>query len=154
MQVVRYHSLVIDPSSLPKDLIPIAWTSSYETIPFLGSQNLDSRVDGFEREGGPENFAKSLSIKSESGLQWHSSDSPELQSRNILMGIMHSSRPHYGLQVNIHPDHTLFGFNFIYSKINSFCFFGSSFIRRALLLAMGSKYSKILPKSQRTTGLS
>ncbi|KAH6763597.1 para-aminobenzoate synthase family protein [Perilla frutescens var. hirtella] len=101
-KVVRYHSLVIDPSSLPRDLIPIAWTSSNETTPFLGIQNFDSCVDGFERQGGPNFFAKSLSTNSENGLQWHSSDSQELRARNILMGIMHSSRPHYGLQ--FHPE--------------------------------------------------
>lgn len=151
MQVVRYHSLVIDPSSLPKDLIPIAWTSSHQTIPFLGSQNIDSFVDGFEREGDPKTFVKSLSRKSENGLQQHSSNSQELQSTSILMGIMHSSRPHYGLQVNIHPN-TPFKFNVIYSKLTGF--FRSSFIRRVLLLATGSKYSKILQKSQRTIGLS
>lgn len=101
-KVVRYHSLVIDPSSLPRDLIPIAWTSSYETIPFHCIQNLDSCPDGFERQGGANLFAKSLSTKSENGLQWDSSNLHELQDRNILMGIMHSSRPHYGLQ--FHPE--------------------------------------------------
>ncbi|XP_057809332.1 aminodeoxychorismate synthase, chloroplastic [Salvia miltiorrhiza] len=89
-KVVRYHSLVIDPSSLPKKLVPIAWTSSHETIPFLGLQNLDSCLDGFERRGDLKFFAKSVSTKS------------EMQTSNILMGIMHSSRPHYGLQ--FHPE--------------------------------------------------
>ncbi|KAL2249246.1 UNVERIFIED_CONTAM: Aminodeoxychorismate synthase, chloroplastic [Sesamum indicum] len=101
-KVVRYHSLVIDPSSLPRELIPIAWTSYPETSPFLGIQNFDSYLDDFERQAGPCNFAKSLSTKSDNGLQWHSSNSSEMQSGNILMGIMHSSRPHYGLQ--FHPE--------------------------------------------------
>ncbi|KAG8390640.1 hypothetical protein BUALT_Bualt01G0104700 [Buddleja alternifolia] len=102
-KVVRYHSLVIDPSSLPRELVPIAWTTSSHTTPFLGIQNFDSFVDGFERQGGsPEILAKSLSTKSENGFQWHSSKSQEMQSGNILMGIMHSSRPHYGLQ--FHPE--------------------------------------------------
>lgn len=100
IQVVRYHSLVVDPDSLPKELIPIAWTSSHETRPFLGIQNCVSYLDGSERQACPENFAKSLSTKSENGLQWHSSNSQEVQTKNILMGIMHCSRPHYGLQVN------------------------------------------------------
>ncbi|KAK4487530.1 hypothetical protein RD792_005822 [Penstemon davidsonii] len=76
-KAVRYHSLVIDPSSLPKELIPIAWTSSSNTTPFHGIQNSDIS----------------------NGLQWHSSRS---LSGKILMGIMHSSRPHYGLQ--FHPE--------------------------------------------------
>ncbi|KAL1542471.1 aminodeoxychorismate synthase [Salvia divinorum] len=92
-KVVRYHSLVIDPSSLPKDLIPIAWTSSHETIPFL---------DGFEGQGDLNTYGKSLSTKLENGLQWHPAESQELRTRDILMGIMHCSRPHYGLQ--FHPE--------------------------------------------------
>ncbi|KAK4436018.1 Aminodeoxychorismate synthase, chloroplastic [Sesamum alatum] len=101
-KVVRYHSLVIDPSSLPRELIPIAWTSYPETSPFRGIQNFDSYLDDFERQAAPRNFARSLSTKSDNGLQWHSSNSTEMQSGNILMGIMHSSRPHYGLQ--FHPE--------------------------------------------------
>ncbi|XP_047955251.1 aminodeoxychorismate synthase, chloroplastic isoform X1 [Salvia hispanica] len=92
-KVVRYHSLVIDPSSLPKDLIPIAWTSSHETIPFL---------DGFEGQGDLNTFAKSLSTKFDNGLHRHPAKSQELRTRDILMGIMHCSRPHYGLQ--FHPE--------------------------------------------------
>ncbi|KAI3470453.1 hypothetical protein Pfo_027116 [Paulownia fortunei] len=101
-KVVRYHSLVIDPRSLPRELIPIAWTSSPETIPFLGIQNFDSYHDAFERQSGTQVFAKSLSTKSKNGFQWHSSNSQEMQNGNILMGIMHSTRPHYGLQ--FHPE--------------------------------------------------
>ncbi|KAK6144789.1 hypothetical protein DH2020_021609 [Rehmannia glutinosa] len=101
-KVVRYHSLVIDPSSLPRELIPIAWTSSPETIPFFGNQNFDSYFDGFESQAESENFAKSLSTKSENGLQWHSSNSLDMQNGSVLMGIMHSSRPHCGLQ--FHPE--------------------------------------------------
>ncbi|KAL8051804.1 hypothetical protein ABFX02_06G172300 [Erythranthe guttata] len=85
-KVVRYHSLVIDPSSLPRQLIPIAWTSSSETNSFLGIENLD---DFDRRATNPENGLKS-------------SNSQEMQSGSILMGIMHSSRPHYGLQ--FHPE--------------------------------------------------
>ncbi|XP_054815007.1 aminodeoxychorismate synthase, chloroplastic isoform X2 [Prosopis cineraria] len=66
-KVVRYHSLVIDPESLPQDLIPIAWTDSAENR----SSNISSHY-GWTR------------------------------SAQVLMGIKHSTRPHYGLQ--FHPE--------------------------------------------------
>lgn len=140
---MRYHSLVIDPSSLPKDLIPIAWTSSHETIPFL---------DGFEGQGDLNTFAKSLSTKFDNGLHRHPAKSQELRTRDILMGIMHCSRPHYGLQVNCHPTHKFFDFGVTYSTINWLCLFGSSFIQRALLHTMEGKYSRILRRSRKTIG--
>ncbi|XP_075502799.1 aminodeoxychorismate synthase, chloroplastic-like isoform X1 [Primulina tabacum] len=97
-KVVRYHSLVVDQRSLPKELIPIAWASSSDTIPFLGIQNSED----FD---GPEDSKVSTKFfltRSEKRLQWHSSSPEELQSRKILMGIMHLHRPHYGLQ--FHPE--------------------------------------------------
>jgi len=36
-QVVRYHSLVIEPGSLPDDLISIAWTASPNLLSYLES---------------------------------------------------------------------------------------------------------------------
>ncbi|EPS68264.1 aminodeoxychorismate synthase/glutamine amidotransferase [Genlisea aurea] len=77
-KVVRYHSLVIDANSLPQDIIPIAWTSSSQTIPFLGEGNFNSILNGLHKQA--------VGILNE----------------NVLMGIMHSSRPHYGLQ--FHPE--------------------------------------------------
>ncbi|GFP82826.1 aminodeoxychorismate synthase chloroplastic [Phtheirospermum japonicum] len=102
-KVVRYHSLVIDPTSLRRELIPIAWTSSSETIPsFRIEKNIDSYNGAFERQDGSHSFSNSLSAKSENGLQRHCPKSQEMKNGNILMGIMHSSRPHYGLQ--FHPE--------------------------------------------------
>ncbi|XP_051134453.1 aminodeoxychorismate synthase, chloroplastic isoform X2 [Andrographis paniculata] len=75
-KVVRYHSLVIDQYTLPTELIPIAWTSS-ENNTFLGIKNSDSYLNGYESQVVP-------------------------QSDKLLMGIMHSNRPHYGLQ--FHPE--------------------------------------------------
>ncbi|XP_050210164.1 aminodeoxychorismate synthase, chloroplastic [Mercurialis annua] len=74
-KVVRYHSLVIDAESLPEDLVPIAWTTSAGIHSFLESQSSDT---------------------------WSYSLSEEVQMKKILMGIKHSTRPHYGLQ--FHPE--------------------------------------------------
>lgn len=35
------------------------------------------------------------------GMLELSCDSKDLQSEKVLMGVMHSSRPHYGLQVSL-----------------------------------------------------
>ncbi|CAH1420697.1 unnamed protein product [Lactuca virosa] len=72
-KVVRYHSLVIDPKSLPKELIPLAWTCSTDTISSLVDQKFDQ-----------SNYVEST------------------PDNKVLMGIMHSTRPHYGLQ--FHPE--------------------------------------------------
>lgn len=94
---------MIEPSSLPRELIPVAWTSSPQTNPFFRTQNLDSHLDESERQARPQTSDKSLSTKSENGFQFPNSQ--EMQSGDILMGIMHSSRPHYGLQVNCYPNY-------------------------------------------------
>ena len=82
--MVRYHSLIIDADSLPNELIPIAWTTSTDALSFLGTQKLDAASDP---------SAYSFQTK----RQFSCSDRGE--RRKVLMGIMHSSRPHYGLQV-------------------------------------------------------
>ncbi|KAF2318550.1 hypothetical protein GH714_008851 [Hevea brasiliensis] len=53
-KVVRYHSLVIDAESLPKELVPIAWTTSTGTHSFLESQNSDLIPDACESQIRPE----------------------------------------------------------------------------------------------------
>ncbi|XP_075084244.1 aminodeoxychorismate synthase, chloroplastic isoform X1 [Nicotiana tabacum] len=90
-KVVRYHSLVIDPKSLPKELIPIAWTSTTETLPFHGVGESDSF---FHASKEAEDIFH--------GMSELSSDSKDVQGGKVLMGVMHSSRPHYGLQ--FHPE--------------------------------------------------
>ncbi|CAA7017688.1 unnamed protein product [Microthlaspi erraticum] len=74
-KVVRYHSLIIDKESLPKELVPIAWTVYNDTGSF-SDKNLCVPLN---------NSGSSLGDGSD-----------------ILMGIRHSTFPHYGLQ--FHPE--------------------------------------------------
>ncbi|KAL8093210.1 aminodeoxychorismate synthase, chloroplastic isoform X2 [Apium graveolens] len=74
-KVVRYHSLVIDAETLPKELIPIAWASSTGTLPYLDFRN---------------------------GNSWLYGDAEKMPSEEVLMGIRHCTWPHYGLQ--FHPE--------------------------------------------------
>ncbi|CAN4112878.1 unnamed protein product [Withania somnifera] len=90
-KVVRYHSLVIDPKSLPKELIPIAWTSTARTLPFHGVGRSDSFLNASKEVEDIFNGISELSY-----------DSRDVQGGKVLMGVMHSSRPHYGLQ--FHPE--------------------------------------------------
>ncbi|KAJ0260097.1 Aminodeoxychorismate synthase [Hirschfeldia incana] len=76
-KVVRYHSLIIGKESLPKELVPIAWTISYDSGSFSEKKLENLRYCPL-------------------------SDVDGKQDRHILMGIMHSTFPHYGLQ--FHPE--------------------------------------------------
>lgn len=97
-KVVRYHSLVVDSESLPRDLLPIAWTLDTDT------QKSDCIPVDFGSKIIPQNDEDMFSTKSENGIpqrKWTSFHSSGMESR-VLMGIMHSTRPHYGLQ--FHPE--------------------------------------------------
>ncbi|XP_052185883.1 LOW QUALITY PROTEIN: aminodeoxychorismate synthase, chloroplastic [Diospyros lotus] len=100
-KVVRYHSLVIDEESLPKELIPIAWTSSTDTLPFLGSRKYDANCDAYGSPLNEQICVNSPSRKSKNGRPWSFGDL-KARSTKVLMGIMHSAKPHYGLQ--FHPE--------------------------------------------------
>lgn len=90
-KVVRYHSLIIDPESLPKELIPIAWTSSDNKLSSLGNNKFGVVPDAYGSQAQHENLDLN-SGKSKNGYQ----------SEKVLMGVMHESRPHYGVQ--FHPE--------------------------------------------------
>ncbi|KAF3433924.1 hypothetical protein FNV43_RR25027 [Rhamnella rubrinervis] len=92
-KVVRYHSLVIDAESLPKELIPIAWTTSTDALSFHKTWNSDGTSDA---------SADSFSTNQENGSSRPLGYSDRVQKGKVLMGIMHSTRPHYGLQ--FHPE--------------------------------------------------
>jgi len=97
-QVVRYHSLVIDLESLPKELIPIAWTSSTSTLPFIGCDDF-GKSNVHEAQKVESIFVDPVLAIVENGSSNHF-DYGSTRSTRVLMGIRHSSRPHYGVQVS------------------------------------------------------
>lgn len=82
-----------------------------------------------------------------------SSHSGKVQSERVLMGIMHSSRPHYGVQVCCMII-AIVNAVALLSLCNTLDFMFSPFssIQRVLLLAMEGRYSRILERSQRIIG--
>ncbi|KAJ6357913.1 hypothetical protein OIU78_005697 [Salix suchowensis] len=100
-KVVRYHSLIIDWKALPKELIPIAWTSS-STHSFLESPNSGLNPDTCKDHICANTSFDTFSSRSYNGASWSFSNPGRMQGGKALMGIMHSTRPHYGLQ--FHPE--------------------------------------------------
>ncbi|XP_021757714.1 aminodeoxychorismate synthase, chloroplastic-like isoform X1 [Chenopodium quinoa] len=99
-KVVRYHSLVIDEDTLPRELVPTAWTCSSNTLSFLDTSYLIP--DSYTNKG-----IQQMSIKYSPAYLGNESSLPSLHgdcvdSEKVLMGIRHISRPHYGLQ--FHPE--------------------------------------------------
>ncbi|XP_039173256.1 aminodeoxychorismate synthase, chloroplastic isoform X2 [Eucalyptus grandis] len=96
-KVVRYHSLVLDAQTLPEELIPIAWTTSSDAISFSEDNVVSPDAYAKSREGYSTLFSEKRNENS-----WPFSNSEDIRSRKVLMGIMHSTWPHYGVQ--FHPE--------------------------------------------------
>ncbi|KAI6676481.1 hypothetical protein NL676_037277 [Syzygium grande] len=96
-KVVRYHSLVLDAQTLPEELVPIAWTTSSDALSFPENNVVSPDAYAKTREGYSTLFSE---IRNENS--WPFSHSEEIRSKKVLMAIMHSTWPHYGVQ--FHPE--------------------------------------------------
>lgn len=138
--MVRYHSLVIDPKSLPKELIPIAWTSTAETLPFQGVKRSNSFLNASKENKDIFN-----------GMSELSDDSKDVKGGKVLMGIMHSSRPHYGLQVSL-----VIHFEWEFGPVSLICNINfvsaTSSTQKVLQHVTEDSFSRISGKSQRIIG--
>ncbi|CAN1237921.1 Aminodeoxychorismate synthase, chloroplastic [Linum grandiflorum] len=101
-KVVRYHSLVIDAESLPKEIIPIAWTTTSGTHSFLETHSSSALPHELEHQITVDDFYHNLSAAIQDVGFQSSNHAGKMLRRNVVMGIRHSTWPHYGLQ--FHPE--------------------------------------------------
>ncbi|KAL0721899.1 hypothetical protein Bca4012_036498 [Brassica carinata] len=96
----RNSDFKADKESLPKELIPIAWTIYDDT----GSFSEKKFCTPVNNSLSPSKNGSVISVPEalENQSYWPSPHVDGKQDRHILMGIMHSTFPHYGLQ--FHPE--------------------------------------------------
>ncbi|PAN22541.1 hypothetical protein PAHAL_4G026100 [Panicum hallii] len=101
-KVVRYHSLVIEPGSLPDDLISIAWTSSPNLLSYLESDraNVSTFLGSLDNNFMAVSLEHSISGGELSNIS--NGNASESDGSRVIMAIKHSSRPQYGVQ--FHPE--------------------------------------------------
>jgi para-aminobenzoate synthetase len=97
-QVVRYHSLVIESGSLPDDLTSIAWTASPNLLSYLESDR--TNVSTFLGTLDNNLMRNPLEYSNNGGELSNIGHACESDDSRVIMGIRHSSRPHYGVQVS------------------------------------------------------
>ena len=95
---MRYHSLVIESGSLPDDLTSIAWTASPNLHSYLesGRSNVSTFLGSLDNNFMTNPLEYSYNDGELSSIG-HTSESDD---GRVIMGIRHSSRPHYGVQVS------------------------------------------------------
>ncbi|PUZ59255.1 hypothetical protein GQ55_4G026300 [Panicum hallii var. hallii] len=101
-KVVRYHSLVIEPGSLPDDLISIAWTASPNLLSYLESDraNVSTFLGSLDNNFMAVSLEHSISGGELSNIS--NGNASESDGSRVIMAIKHSSRPQYGVQ--FHPE--------------------------------------------------
>ncbi|CAN7128184.1 unnamed protein product [Brassica rapa subsp. narinosa] len=96
----RNSDFKADKESLPKELIPIAWTV-YDDTGSFSEKKFSTPVNTSLSPLGNGSVNSALETLEEQSY-WPSPHVDGKQDRHILMGIMHSTFPHYGLQ--FHPE--------------------------------------------------
>ena len=80
----------MDEDSLPHELVPIAWTTSESVVSLTETQEASRKPNFSQNPKHRPPFGDCFSTDLEKGRE----------REKILMGIMHSKRPHYGVQVS------------------------------------------------------